>query len=199
MKRILHLISSPRGGDSFSVKLANAIIEKLKGQYPGSSVEVVDLVSSNVPHLDSSHLRSFFTPAEHLTAEDQDAIRYSDTAISQLMAADIIVIGAPLYNFGIPSTLKAWIDHITRAGKTFRYSKQGPEGLVKGKKVYVAMAAGAVYSEGLYQPYDFVSPYPKAVLGFLGMTDLTIFRVEGVNIPDLKDQALDRAIAGINL
>ena len=199
MKNILHLISSPRGNDSFSVKLANAIILKIQDQYPGSNVEEVNLNDIGVPHLNTAHLRSFFTPQEQLTAEDQDAIRYSDAAISQLMAADIIVIGAPLYNFGIPSTLKAWIDHVARAGKTFRYDEQGPEGLVKGKKVYVAMSSGAVYSEGPYQSYDFVSSYLKGVLGFLGMTDLTLLRVEGVNIPSLKEQALEKAIESIHI
>lgn len=199
MKRILHLISSPRGADSFSIKLANAVIDKLQDEYPESSVEEVNLIESNVPHLDTAHLRSFFTPAEQLTPEDQDAIRYSDQAIAQLMAADIIVIGAPLYNFSIHSSLKAWIDHIARAGKTFTYSEQGAEGLVKGKKVYIAMSSGAVYSEGLYQPYDFVSTYLRAVLGFLGMTDFTLIRVEGVNIPGLKEEALNKAIDSIVL
>ena len=199
MKRILHLISSPRGDESYSIQLANAIITKLQEQYPGSIVEEANLIEINVPHLDTAHLRSFFTPAEQLTAEDQDAIRYSDAAIAQLMAADVIVIGAPLYNFGIHSALKAWIDHIARAGKTFSYSEQGAEGLVKGKKVYVAMSSGAVYSEGFYQAYDFVSTYLKAVLGFLGMTDLKLFRVEGVNIPGLKEHALDKAIESISL
>jgi FMN-dependent NADH-azoreductase len=199
MKRILHLISSPRGADSFSIKLANAVIDKLQQEHPGSSIDEVNLIESNVPHLDTAHLRSFFTPAEQLTTEDQDAIRYSDEAIAQLMAADIIVIGAPLYNFSIHSSLKAWIDHIARAGKTFTYSAQGAEGLVKGKKVYVAMSSGAVYSEGLYQPYDFVSTYLKAVLGFLGMTDFTLIRVEGVNIPGLKEEALAKAIESITI
>jgi len=199
MKRILHLISSPRGNDSFSIKLGNAIIEKLRDEYPDSTVEEVNLLESNVPHLDTAHLRSFFTPAEQLTPEDQDAIRYSDAAISQLMAADILVIGAPLYNFGIPSTLKAWIDHIARAGKTFRYDENGPEGLVKGKKVYMAMSSGAVYSEGFYQSYDFVSPYLKATLGFLGMTDITIYRVEGVNIPGIKEHAMEKAVESISI
>jgi len=199
MKRILHLISSPRKDDSLSIKLANAVITKLQDQYPDSSIEEVNLIDSNVPHLDTAHLRSFFTPEAQLTAQDQEAIQYSDKAITQLLAADIIVIGAPLYNFGIHSALKAWIDHIARAGKTFAYSEQGAEGLVKGKKVYIAMSSGAVYSEGLYQPYDFVSTYLKAVLGFLGMTDLTLFRVEGANIPGLKEHALDKAIESISL
>lgn len=199
MKRILHLISSPRGNESFSIKLGNAVIDKLKAQYPDSTVEVVDFSVTPIPHLDSGHLRSFFTPEEKLTPDDQDAIRYSDAAISQLMAADIVVIGAPLYNFSIPSTLKSWIDHIARAGKTFRYDENGPAGLVKGKKVYVAMSSGGVYSEGPFQPYDFVSPYLKATLGFMGMTDLTVFRVEGVSVPGIKEHALDKAVQSIAL
>jgi len=199
MTRILHLISSPRGNDSVSIKLANAIIEKLQGKYPDSTVEELDLLKSNVPHLDTAHLRSFFTPAEQLTPDDREAIRYSDNAISQLIAADIIVIGAPLYNFGIPSALKAWIDHIARAGKTFRYDENGPEGLVKGKKVYVAMASGAVYSDGIYKPYDHVSTYLESVLGFLGMTDFTLYRAEGMNIPGLQENALDNAIESITV
>ena len=199
MKRILHLISSPRGPESLSIKLAEATISKIQQQYPGSTVDTVNLIETNVPHLDTAHLRSFYTPEEQLTPEDQDAIYYSDQAISQLIAADIIVIGAPLYNFGIHSSLKAWIDHIARAGKTFSYGEQGPEGLVKNKKVYIAMSSGAVYSEGLYKTYDFVSGYLTSVLGFLGMTDLTVFRVEGVNISGIKENALDKAIESIVL
>ncbi len=199
MKNILHLISSPRGEESFSIKLGEAIIIRLLNKYPGSAVEKVDLLESNVPHLNTGHLRSFFTPEEQLTPEDRDAIQYSDTAISQLMTADIIVIGAPLYNFGVSSTLKAWIDHIARAGKTFRYNEMGAEGLVKGKKVYIAMSTGAVYTEEPWKAYDFVSPYLTTMLGFLGMTDLTIFRVEGVNIPGIKEHALDKGIASISI
>lgn len=199
MKRILHLISSPRGNESFSIKLANAAIVKLQQQYPNSTVEEVDLLESNIPHLNAGHLRSFFTPTEQLTPEDQDAIRYSDAAISQLMAADIIVIGVPLYNFSVPSALKAWIDHIARAGKTFRYDEHGAEGLIKGKKAYIAMSSGAIYSEGPWQAYEFASTYMKTVLGFLGITDLTILRVEGVNIPAVKEHALDKAIRSIHI
>jgi FMN-dependent NADH-azoreductase len=115
------------------------------------------------------------------------------------MEADMIVIGAPLYNFGISSALKAWIDHIARAGLTFHYTEHGSEGLVKGKKVYLAIAMGGVYSEGPMQAYDFVTPYLKAVLGFIGMTDITVFRAEGTAIPGLKETALEKAIAAIRL
>lgn len=199
MTRILHLIASPRGDESFSLKLGHAIIAKLQERYPDSMVTEVDLLHSQVPHLNTGHLKSFFTPTEQLTPADQDAIRYSDEAIRDVMQSDIIVIGAPLYNFGVPSTLKAWIDHIARAGKTFRYSEQGAEGLVTGKRVYIAMSTGAVYSEGPWQPYDFASPYLTTMLGFLGMTDLTVFRVEGVNMPGIKDNALEKAIESIQV
>lgn len=193
MKTILHLTSSPRQDASISIKLGETIIEQLQQKYPDSTVTAVNLISENIPHLDAPHLQSFFTPEDQLSSADADAIRYSDQAIRQLMAADILVIGAPLYNFGIHSALKAWIDHIARAGITFRYSEDGPEGLVKGKKVYLAMASGGIYSEGPYQAYDFVVPYLKATLGFLGMTDITVYRAEGINIPGIKEHALEKA------
>jgi FMN-dependent NADH-azoreductase len=194
MKNILHLISSPRHDASISIKLGQAIVTQLQQKYPDSTVTEINLIDAHIPHLDAPHLQSFFTPKEQLTSEDTAAIQYSDQAIQQLMDADILVIGAPLYNFGIHSALKAWIDHIARVGLTFKYSEAGPEGLVKGKKVYLAVASGGIYSEGPYQPYDFVVPYLKAVLGFVGMTDITIFRAEGVNVPGHKEQALDKAL-----
>ncbi|MGV3704366.1 MAG: FMN-dependent NADH-azoreductase [Arcticibacter sp.] len=197
MKTILHLISSPRQEGSFSIKLGRAVVAQLQEKHPDSIVKEVNLIQENFPHLDAPHLQSFYTPKEALTSADQEAIRYSDQALLQLFEADFIVIGAPLYNFSIHSALKAWIDHIARAGITFRYTANGPEGLVTGKKVYIAMSAGGVYSEGPYQPYDFVTPYLKAVLGFMGMTDITVFRAEGVNIPELKDHALEKAIESI--
>jgi FMN-dependent NADH-azoreductase len=196
---ILHIISSPRKGESYSIKLANGLIEKLQAANPGSTVKVHDLASKPFPHLEEAHLQSFFTPAEGRTPEQQEAVRHSDEAIAEIMAADTIVIGAPLYNFGIPSTLKAWVDHIARAGVTFRYTATGPEGLVKGKKVYVAMSSGGVYSEGPSAAYDFVAPYLKAVLGFLGMTDVTVARVEGTAIPDLQATAFEKGLASVNI
>ncbi|WP_285009270.1 FMN-dependent NADH-azoreductase [Pedobacter faecalis] len=199
MKTILHLTSSPRQEASVSISLGKAIVEQLQQRYPESRVEEVDLLQRNIPHLNAQHLKSFFTPTEQLTAADQEAIRHSDNAINQLMAADLIVIGAPMYNFTIHSSLKAWIDHITRAGKTFKYGEHGPEGLVKNKKIYLAVASGGVYTEGPYQPYDFVVPYLKSMLGFLGMTDVTVYRAEGLNIPGIQDHALEKAVAEISV
>ncbi|PWS29598.1 FMN-dependent NADH-azoreductase [Pedobacter yonginense] len=196
---ILHIISSPRGGASFSIKLGNAVIEKLQQANPSSTLKVHDLTNKPFPHLEEVHLNSFYTPAEQHSAEMTEAIKHSDQAIAELLAADTIVIGVGMYNFSIPSTLKAWIDHIARAGKTFNYSANGPEGLIKGKKVYLAITSGGIYSEGPMKAYDFTESYLRAVLGFMGITDITVFRAEGVNFPDLKEVALDKAIESIVL
>lgn len=197
MKKILHIISSPRGDASMSIKLGNAIIEKLQTAYPDSQVKEHDLLKDRFPHLDEMHIASFFTPEENRSAQNKEAIRPSDEAIQEINDADIIVIGTPLFNFGIPSSLKAWIDHIARAGVTFKYDENGPEGLVKGKKVYVAMASGGIYSDGPMASYDFAVPYLKSALGFLGMTDITVYRVEGTMIPTIQDTALEKAVDGI--
>jgi FMN-dependent NADH-azoreductase len=199
MKRILHLISSIQGNESYSVKLGQAIVDKAIAKYPGSTVEVVNLNEQEIPHLSAEVLRTFFVPGDQLTAEDKESIRYSNEAVEQLMSSDIIVIGAPFYNFTIPSTLKSWIDHITRAGVTFGYGENGPVGKVTGKKVYVAMSSGGIYSDGPAKGNDFVAPYLKAFLGFLGMTDLTVFRAEGLKVPGVKENALQKGIESINI
>jgi len=199
MKKILHIISSPRGDVSFSIKLGNAIIEKIRAAYPGSTVKESNLLKKHFPHLEEAHLTSFYTPAESRTPENLAAVKHSDEAIQDIFDADIIVIGAPLYNFSIHSTLKAWIDHICRAGVTFKYDENGPEGLIKGKKVYIALSSGAIYSDGPMKGYDFVAPYLKALLGFIGMTDITVFRVEGSSYPGMADTALEKGINSIEI
>jgi FMN-dependent NADH-azoreductase len=197
--KILHLISSPRGGASFSIKLGNAIVEKLQAENPGSSLVTHNLTDSPFPHLEEVHINSFFTPAESYTPELAEAVKHSNEAITELKNADAIVIGVPMYNFGIHSTLKAWLDHIARAGQTFRYSENGPEGLVKNKKVYLAISSGGVYSEGPMKAYDFTESYLRSVLGFLGMVDVSVFRAEGLSMPNLKDEALGKAVESITL
>ncbi len=125
-------------------------------------------------------------------------IKQSDEAVREILDADIIVINAPMWNFSVPSALKAWIDHISRSGVTFTYSDKGPVGSVKGKKVYVVIASGGIYSEGPSKAVDFVEPYLKSVLGFLGMTDLTTYRVEGLSIPGVMETAFQKAVDSIN-
>jgi FMN-dependent NADH-azoreductase len=192
--KILHLITSPRGAESISKKLGDAIAEKLQAANPGSTLVTKDLAHDPFPHLEEVHVTSFFTPAEQHSPELAEAIKHSDEAIAELMDADAIVIDAPMYNFQIPSTLKTWIDHICRANKTFGYSEKGPEGLVKGKKVYLAISSGGIYSEGPMKPYDFIEPYLRGLLGFLGMTDLTVYRAEGLKVPGVGEHALENAI-----
>jgi len=197
MKKILNVISSARGAASNSTQLASAIVEKLAEQYPGSTVKLRDLVERHYPHLEESHLNAFFAPAENATPEYKEAIQHSNEAIEEVFEADIIVIGVPIYNFHIPSALKAWLDHVVRAGKTFSYQTGRPEGLVKDKKVYLAIASGGVYSDGPMKTYDFAEPYLRMILGFIGITDVTAFRVEGTNVPDLKETAMQKGIDSI--
>ena len=199
MKHILHLKSSIQGATSYSIKLGHAIVEEIQKKYPGSTVEELNLVDIEIPHLKPEVLRAFFIPSDQLTKEERESILLSDHLVKQLFTADIIVIGAPLINFTIHSALKAWIDHITRAGITFGYGENGPIGKVTGKKVYVAMSSGGVYSEGPRKANDFVAPYLKAFLGFLGMTDLTVFRAEGLKVPGIMDYAFDKAIKSIKI
>jgi FMN-dependent NADH-azoreductase len=195
---ILHVISSPRP-DSYSVQLGNHIVEKLQASYPDSALQVRDLARHPFPHLEEVHIQSFNTPAGQRTAGQQVAIQHSDAVIDEVQAADILVIGAPLYNLGIASTLKAWIDHLVRAGITFQYTATGPQGLLKGKKVYVALSSGGIYSEGPLMAYDFASPYLKTILGFIGIYDVTIVRVEGTSIPGLQDIALSKAMDSLTV
>jgi len=200
MKHILHLKSSLQGAASYSIKLGEAIIEKIQEKYPESTVEELDLVESAIPHLTPQTLRALFTPEAQQTEEDKKEVRLSDELVKQLTAADIIVMGAPLINFTIPTNLKAWIDHITRPKITFGYGEDGrPVGLVKGKKIYVAMSSGGVYSEGPGKAHDFVAPYLTAFLGFLGMTDISVIRAEGLKVPGIMEHAMEQAVGSIKI
>ena len=198
MKKILHIVSSINGETSFSTKLSNTIIEKLKKTYPDSQVHRLNLSETPSPYLETLHYGAFFTSVEHQTVEQKEAVKHSDEAIKKLKDADIIIIGVPLYNFGVPATLKSWIDQIARAGETFTYVDNSSKGLLVNKKVYLAIASGAVYSKGAYKSYDFTENYLRTIFGFIGMTDITVFRVEGTMIPEFKETALPKAIETVN-
>jgi FMN-dependent NADH-azoreductase len=197
--KVLHIISSSRGEASVSLKLGNAIIEKIKSKNPDSTVKARDLTKTVFPHLEEAHIQSFFTKPENRTPEQQLAVAHSDEAIDELFDADAIVIGVPMYNFSIPSTLKTWIDHIARVGKTFTVNENGLVGLIQGKKVYLAIASGNVYTSGPYVAYDHTENYLKIILGFVGLTDVTVYRAEGLTIPDLKETALEKAIDAVEV
>jgi FMN-dependent NADH-azoreductase len=194
---ILHIISSPRS-NSYSAQLGHQIVEKILAAHPGSTVQERDLTIHPLPHLEEVFVQGIFTPAEARTPAQQAAVQHSDTVIDEVLAADVLVIGSPMYNFSISSSLKAWLDHLVRAGVTFSYGAAGPQGLIMGKKVYLALASGGVYSEGSpMAAYDFMAPYLKPVLGFIGLTDVEVVRVEGTSIPDLEPMALAKAIESV--
>lgn len=198
MKRILHLVTSPQAGASVTLKFGNAIIDRILAKYPGSAVTMRDLTSDPFPHLDQRQIAAWMTPAEQRTPDQVEAIRISDEAVADMQDADIYVIGAPFYNFAIPSPLKAYLDHVARPGITFRYSEAGiPEGMLRNKKAYVATASSGIYSEGPFQSFDFVSPYLKFILGFLGVTDISIFRVEGLKMPGISENAYELGLESI--
>jgi FMN-dependent NADH-azoreductase len=198
MKKILNITSSAKGDQSFSNKLSDAIVDKLLTVYPNSQVQTRDLAADPLPYYQGPQIAAHYTPADQRTADHKEALKKSDEAIQQVLDADILVIGAPLYNFGVPSTLKSWIDHIARSGITFSYGDGTPKGLVHNKKVYLAIASGGIYSEGPMKALDFAEPYLRGTLSFLGMNDITTFRVEGIGVPQLAENALPKAVGQVN-
>jgi FMN-dependent NADH-azoreductase len=191
MTTILQINSAARSQGANSTLLVNELTNRLQQSNAGSTVVTRNLQAEPLPHLDDAVLGAFFTPAEQRTPEQQAIAARSDALIAELQAADIIVIGAPLYNFGISSQLKTYFDWIARAGVTFRYTANGPEGLVTGKKVYVVSARGGKYQG---TPNDSQTPYLKSFLGFLGMTDVNFIYAEGLNMgPEAASAALASA------
>ncbi|SFU33523.1 FMN-dependent NADH-azoreductase [Pustulibacterium marinum] len=197
MSTILKVTSSFRGEASASNQLSDAIVNQLKVKDATATVIERDLVKEEVPHLDLNILMSFVTPEADRSEEQQNIVNQSDEFIKEVMAADAIVIGVPMYNFTIPSVLKSWLDQIARAGVTFKYTAEGAVGLVEGKEVYLAIATGGIYSEGPAAAVDFTESYLKAVLGFMGMTNVTAFRAEGMNIPEFAEKAVPNALAKV--
>jgi FMN-dependent NADH-azoreductase len=164
---ILQINSSLRGAQSESTRVANAIVAKVAAANPGATVNVRDLGANPHPVLDEAALGALFTPADQRTAEQAARVALDDALIAEAQAADVIVLGAPMYNFGMPIQLKAWFDAIARAGVTFRYTENGPEGLLKNKKVFVAAARGGIYPLDA----DPQVPHIRMLLNFLGLTD----------------------------
>ncbi|MNN04932.1 FMN-dependent NADH-azoreductase [compost metagenome] len=145
------------------------------------------------------HINTFFTPAENHSEEQQSISKYSEGLISELKEADIIVIDSPMYNFSVPATLRAYFDFTSRAGYTFKYDENGPKGLLNNKKLYVAFTSGNIYSEGPYQIYDSNIPYIKNIFSFYGVSDISVFRAEGLSIPGIMETSLERAINNITI
>ena len=192
MATVLHIDSSVRHTGSLSRQLGGEFIAKWKEANPSDTIVTRDLAAAPLPHLTEQLIGAFFTPADQRNADQAHTLKLSDTLVDELLAADTIVIGAPMYNFSVTSGLKAWIDHVARVGRTFQYGANGPQGLVTGKKVYVFIASGGVYSQGPAAGYDHLTTYLRAALGFLGMTDVTFVVAEGVS---RGEEAVATAIA----
>lgn len=189
--KILQINSSARVEGANSTRLANTVTARLQAKHPGATVTVRDLAVTPHPVLDAAALGALFTPADQRTAEQAARVAMDDALIAEVQAHDAIVLGVPMYNFGVPVQLKTWLDAIARAGVTFRYTANGPEGLIQGKKVYVAFARGGIYRD---TPADSQTPYIQTILGFLGMTDVKYIHAEGLAMgPEAVDKAFTQA------
>ena len=191
--KLLHIDSSIQGQNSVSRDLSASVVATYRARYPNLAITHLDLAATPIGHLTAAHFAAMQgAPAEEALQADVAA---GQAALEAFMAADIVVVGAPMYNLGVPSQLKSWIDRISVAGKTFRYSEQGPVGLSGGKKVIIASSRGGIYSAGSPAAiFEHQESYLKAVFSFLGITDITFVRAEGVAMgPDARNGAVAAA------
>ena len=195
MSSLLFVTASLMGENSKSRQVAGDYIAAAKAAAPGLTVRERHLTPHTIPHLSMDTLAALGTAADQRSQAQHAAAAFADKVIEEVEAADAVVIATPMYNFSIPSTLKAWIDHITRAGRTFRYTESGPVGLLTGKRVIVVVSRGGIYTgESPARVMDFQEPYLRAFFGFLGVTDVTFVHVEGQAIgPDVAAKNIERA------
>ena len=191
MSHVLIIESSARQQDSFSRQLTQQFIQQWREAHPGDTITVRDLAMSPVPHLDANLLGGWMKPEAQRSAEEQASLQRSNELTDELLAADVLVMAAPMYNFAIPSTLKAWLDHVLRAGVTFKYTESGPQGLLTGKKAYVLTARGGIYAGSTA---DHQEPYLRQVMAFVGIHDVTFIHAEGMNLGgDFQEKGLNQA------
>lgn len=198
MPTILNVQSSPNLWASGSRAVSKAYIDAYVGAHPGTTVIDVDLVANPPPHFGPDHLRGFFTPPDTHEPANAAAVAESEAYIAQVMQADVIVLGTPMHNFGIASTMKSWIDNIVRIGVTFKYTEAGlVVGLVPAaKKLVIVVGSGGVYSEGPYAAFEYAGRYLRDTLGTIGLTDSTILRAEGMTMgPDMAAKGMADGIA----
>ncbi len=176
MTNILRIDASIKGENSVSRKLTNRIIERLLAANKGARVTERDL-SGGVPQIDGNWMGAVFTPADKRSAEQAEIAGYSDVLLEEVRAAEILVIGMPVYNFGVPAQLKSWIDHLARKGETFNYTETGPVGLLKGKRAIVAMSSDGTR---MGSEIDFASGYVRHMLGFFGITDVEFVAADAI-------------------
>ena len=180
MSTLLHVDASPRGSQSISRQLSAAAVSAWKEKNPDGKVIERDLTTTELTFVDLNWILGSFSTPDQQTDVHKSALAISDKLIEELLQADHIVIGTPMYNFAVPAVLKAWIDHIVRAGKTFKYGSTGPEGLVKGRKATVAIASAGAYETGsVMEAYNHEKPYLQFILGFMGITDVNVVQAGG--------------------
>jgi len=193
MKQILMIEVSPRGKNSASLTVANTLEARLTAQYPSAQLIRRSLAADPLSHLDAVTLQAISTKDPEEAERLKDAAHQSNLLAEELLASDLVVIATPMWNFGIPSALKAWIDLVVRPGRTFQYTDGGVLGLAKGKRAILVLASGGVFTEGPWRSWDYVEPYLRQILGFIGIVDVQTVRVEGMNIPLLAVDAVAKA------
>ena len=193
MANVLVIESSARQQGSVSRQLTAQFIANWSAANPVDQIKVRDLAVDQVPHLDANLLGGWMTPAGQQSEAEQAALALSNLLTDELLAADVLVLAAPMYNFAIPSTLKAWLDHVLRAGVTFKYTETGPQGLLSGKRAFVLTARGGIYA-GSAQ--DHQEPYLRQALAFVGIHDVSFIHAEGLNLgSEFMEKGLNQAKA----
>jgi FMN-dependent NADH-azoreductase len=193
MANVLVIESSARQQGSVSRQLTAQFIANWSAANPADQIKVRDLAVDQVPHLDANLLGGWMTPAGQQSEAEQAALALSNLLTDELLAADVLVLAAPMYNFAIPSTLKAWLDHVLRAGVTFKYTETGPQGLLSGKRAFVLTARGGIYAGGTQ---DHQEPYLRQALAFVGIHDVSFIHAEGLNLGgDFMEKGLNQAKA----
>ncbi|WP_299999650.1 NAD(P)H-dependent oxidoreductase [uncultured Cedecea sp.] len=197
--KLLHIKVSPGLASSASRIASQRLVDNLRRQHAGLEESVLDLAQRPLPHLDALTIAAFFTPP-HLRNESQlAAIKISEQLVDQLFDCDTLVISSPMWNLGLPSVLKAWFDHITRAGRTFAFTPEGTKvGLVRDKKVYCIVASGSLFTHGPFLQDDQFTPYIRVALEYIGITDVQFIRVEGTHDPASRTTALSCALQTID-
>ncbi|MFJ2332022.1 FMN-dependent NADH-azoreductase [Pseudomonas helleri] len=196
MSNVLIIESSARQQDSFSRELTQQFISHWKTLHPADRLTIRDVAVNPVPHLDADLLGGWMKPEAQRNAAEQASLQRSNELTDELLAADVLVLAAPMYNFAIPSTLKSWLDHVLRAGLTFKYTDTGPQGLLTGKKAYVLTARGGIYAGSTA---DHQEPYLRQVLAFVGIHDVTFIHAEGMNLGgDFQEKGLNQAKARLS-
>ena len=196
MSNVLIIESSARQQDSISRQLTQQFISHWQAAHPADRITLRDVALNPVPHLDANLLVGWMKPADQRNDDEQVSLDRSNELTDELLAADVLVMAAPMYNFAIPSTLKAWLDHVLRAGVTFKYTDTGPQGLLTGKKAYVLTARGGLYAGSTT---DHQEPYLRQVMAFNGIHDVTFIHAEGMNLGgDFQEKGLNQARSRIS-